>query len=314
MARLFAAALCLVAVPGCMRVGLQRLPDDGHGDTGPNQDADTLSPGDGGPDSELDADPDAAPTDGDARDADADAEVDADDAGPDAHVTPEDMRYVPAGTFMMGCNDSVDGRCDDDERPYHEVYLDAFEIDATEVTQAAFAECVTAGECTQPADDYSPAGTPLRPVVHVTRDQAIAYCVWVGRRLPTEAEWEKAARGTDGRVYPWGNTDPDCSMINYDLCVGNPVDVGSYPASDSPWGVHDMAGNASKWVSDWYDEDYFARSPAANPPGPASGSSGGTRGSSYYYGLQSVRTSNRIEAALDVVNGGRGFRCAVSAP
>jgi formylglycine-generating enzyme required for sulfatase activity len=221
---------------------------------------------------------------------------------------------VPAGAFEMGCVSAIDTMCDADESPQHTVTLDAFTIDITEVTQSAYQDCMSAGACTAPSNNYDPTNLPQYPVGNVDFNQASDYCAWVGKRLPTEAEWEKAARGTDGRVWPWGNTTPTCAMLNFDRCLDEVTAVGSYPAYVSPYGLLDMAGNVSEWVSDRYDADYYSVSPSVNPTGPSSGNARGVRGSSYAFGQQSVRASNRPSGTTNSDSNGRGFRCAQSLP
>src|SRR5690606_19387879 len=142
----------------------------------------------------------------------------------------------------------------------HTVYLDAYWIDQTEVTNALFAKCVEDGDCTPPVQSVSSAGLPYYgnprydnfPVMRVNWYQANAYCQWADRRLPTEAEWEKAARGTDGRTYPWGNETLNSNLLNHNYSVGDTTEVGSYPAGASVYGALDMAGNVGEWVNDWY--------------------------------------------------------------
>jgi formylglycine-generating enzyme required for sulfatase activity len=159
----------------------------------------------------------------------------------------ETLVYVPAGEFAMG-----DGAGD---APVHTVYLDAFWIDQTEVTNAMYAKCVDAGKCDPPSstDYFSNSSYANHPVVYVDWNQANTYCSWADRRLPTEAEWEKAARGADERTYPWGE-GIDCTKANYNYsCVGETLPVKSYPNSISPYGAYDMAGNVWEWVSSLYE-------------------------------------------------------------
>ncbi len=181
--------------------------------------------------------------------------------------------FVPAGSFTMG-NDSGAP----DQRPAHPVNLGSFWIDRTEVTNAMYALCVSAGVCAAPQQTRSISrpsyfGTSAFdnfPVLFVSWNQAQTYCAWAGRRLPTEAEWEKAARGPDQRLYPWGNQAPDPQRLNFGPSgLGDTVAVGHYPSNASPYGALDMAGNAWEWVADWYDPGYYAVSPAQDPPGPA---------------------------------------------
>jgi eukaryotic-like serine/threonine-protein kinase len=225
--------------------------------------------------------------------------------------------YVPAGPFEMG---SVDGYSD--ERPVHTVDLPAFWIDRTEMTNARYARCVEAGVCARPRRKSSNVidlyyGSKRHedwPVIFISWQDAVDYCAWVGRRLPTEAEWEKASRGTDGRTYPWGSTPPDDTLLNFDHRLADVTATASYPAGASPYGALDLAGNVAEWVADWYAEDYYSLSPAFDPPGPETGTYRVTRGSSWKGNAIGVRSSHRYiddpaQPTFDL-----GFRCAVDAP
>jgi eukaryotic-like serine/threonine-protein kinase len=208
---------------------------------------------------------------------------------------------VPAGEFKMGAASS-DTQASSDEKPQHTVYLDAFWIDQIEVTNAMYAKCVAAGACRASASTKSDTrasyyGNPqfdTYPVMYVSWDDARQYCTWAGRRLPTEAEWEKAARGTDGPLYPWGNQPPDKTRLNYNSEVVDTTQVGAYPAGASPYGALDMAGNVWEWVADWYDEKYYTDSPDRNPAGPTSGEYRVLRGGSWNSGATSMRASARF--------------------
>lgn len=249
------------------------------------------------------------------------------------------MVYVPEGDFLMG---SSNNSGDSDERPQHAVSLDAFWIDKTGVTNAMFQRFVSASgyvtdaekggwalvfinndwEHVSGADWQHPNGpssslTGLEnyPVIQVSWNDATAYCEWAGVQLPTEAEWEKAARGTDGRIYPWGIDVPTCSLANFwtgseNKCQGRTSLVGNYPSGTSTYGAVDMAGNAWEWVNDWFSDTYYSQSPTSNPPGPASGEKRVLRGGSWLSDAHNVRSANRGRAAPDTRLGDIGFRCA----
>jgi formylglycine-generating enzyme required for sulfatase activity len=216
---------------------------------------------------------------------------------------------VPAGEFWMGCNDQVDKDCEADEKPYHKVYLDAFYIDKFEVTQGEYNQCVKSGPCTA-NQKHNGFIDDRQPVVGVTWDDAESYCEWAGKRLPTEAEWEKAARWTDGRIYPWGNS-LDTTRANYiDSKIDKTTKVGSYPSGASPYGAMDMAGNVFEWVADWYDANYYQNSPSKNPKGPGSGKYRVLRGGSWNNDTYFLRVSSRYTRQLSFHFGSLGFRCA----
>jgi eukaryotic-like serine/threonine-protein kinase len=231
---------------------------------------------------------------------------------PAPQVDGMELVFVPAGDFLMGSDDG-DAYALSDEKPQHLVYLDAYWIDKTEVTNAMFARFVdVTGHDAGSNWRHVANGKPDHPVVRVNWFTANAYCEWAGRRLPTEAEWEKAARGTDGRWYPWGNERPDRSRGNIHLRSLGTTAVGSYPAGASPYGVLDMAGNVWEWVADWYGADYYARSPRENPTGPESGLSRALRGVSWRDLVVTVRAAKRYRHVPNSLSYNLGLRCARS--
>ena len=247
---------------------------------------------------------------------------------------PPDRVRVPAGPFVMG----EDTRGEPDERPRHTRTLPAFEIDRTEVTRENYERCIRAGRCTSPRPLDARFRDPRQPVVGVSWFQASAYCAWVGARLPTEAEWEKAARGADGRTYPWGETYPTLRMATFghDEHSGHPDPVGSQPGVPSPYGALDLAGNVWEWVADPYDP-YAYREPTVEPTCERAlasltdlrtrrvrGFTGSNplpttcervlRGGGWNYGGAGLRSSNRVHHAPSYRLVMSGFRCAASAP
>ena len=236
------------------------------------------------------------------------------------------MVYVPAGEFTMG---SPDGQGSDDEYPQHTVSLYAYWIDKTEVTAAQYGRCVESGTCSAPdtggSCTYGDGGKSDHPINCVDWNQAEAYCRWSNRRLPTEAEWEKAARGTDGRVYPWGDSfdgskvnfcDTNCSYGWKDTSANDgyheTAPVGSYPAGVSPYDALDMAGNVWEWVADWYDGAYYASTPLENQTGHGTDSMRVLRGGSWVNVAYDDRSTSRYRSAPDDRYVFIGFRCARS--
>jgi formylglycine-generating enzyme required for sulfatase activity len=265
-------------------------------------------------------------------------------------AAPDGMVFVPAGEFIMG---SPESEGFDNEHPQRTVYLDAFYIGKYEVTNRQFSQFVdatgyttdaeTAGwgwawtgedwEEVEGADWRHPHGPGSsiegkmdHPVVQVSWDDADTYCQWAGVRLPTEAEWEKAARGTDGRTYPWGSSAPDGSKLNYcdvnceqawkdssvDDGYTDTAPVGHYEAGKSPCGAYDMAGNVWEWVADWYDTDYYSKATDRNPQGPDSGEKRALRGGSWFGYEGDARCADRYGGEPNVRISYFGFRVAAS--
>jgi formylglycine-generating enzyme required for sulfatase activity len=239
-------------------------------------------------------------------------------------ISPADgmeMVCVPAGEFLMGSASSDTEFVARDEQPQHTVYLDAFWIDQTEVTNGMYQKCVNDGVCSAPSDSSSSTrssyyGNPAYadyPVIYVDWNDAKAYCEWAGRKLPSEAQWEKAARGTEGWIFPWGNNSPTSSLLNYFQKIRDTTEVGSYPEGASPYGALDMAGNVWEWVGDWYDSYYYSNSPDSNPTGPASGTNRVLRGGSWFVRWPEVRAAYRYhdvpERRVSWLSG-FGLRCA----
>ncbi len=236
------------------------------------------------------------------------------------------MVLVPAGSFPMGVP-AGDRDGDRDEYPRHEVYLDAFYIDKYEVTNGRYLAFVKATGHRVPQNPQNPTrnlwqGVAIsesltdRPVVNVDWYDAEAYCQWAGKRLPTEAEWEKAAKGTEDRRFPWGNVEPTAKHLNYNQqWIGEKtlMPVGSYEAGKSPYGAYDMAGNVWEWVADWYDPTYYEKSPAKNPKGPETGTHKVLRSSGWQVETPLVRIFTRVKSDPTIRNESTGFRCAKDA-
>ncbi len=228
------------------------------------------------------------------------------------------MVTIPAGPFLMGTQ-SPKGRAD--EWPQRTVQVDAFAIDAVEVTNERYMTFVTTTGHRSPPNPYgtgvqvSVKGIEQLPVVQVTWYDAKAYCVWAKKRLPTEAEWEKAARGTDGRTFPWGEDAPTAKRANYDREWADDKTlhaVGSLPGGDSPYGIKDMSGNAREWVQDWYDPDYYANAPTKNPQGPDKGIVRVIRGGSWHSPHSDITATARGRGGFALQTHGTGFRCVRS--
>src|SRR5512147_972524 len=231
-------------------------------------------------------------------------------------LDPVPMVTIPAGPFLMG-NPEGKGRAD--ERPQRSVYLDEFTIDQVEVTNERYMGFVKSTGHRNPPNPYgtgslmSADGIEQLPVVQTTWYDAKAYCSWAKKRLPTEAEWEKAARGTDGRLFPWGNEPATWKRANFDREWEDEktlYPVGSLPDGDSPYGVKDMAGNAREWVSDWYDAEYYHHAPNRNPQGPdKKGVVRSIRGGSWHSPASDITTSARGRGGFALQTHGTGFRC-----
>ncbi|WP_455378225.1 formylglycine-generating enzyme family protein [Petrachloros mirabilis] len=265
--------------------------------------------------------------------------------------TADDMVLIPAGEFIMGSFE--DGISSDDERPQRKVFIDAFWIDRYEVTNAQYKQFIDTTSHPAPTHSISKftlwshnvpfPGSEEHPVVNVRWKDAVAYCNWLGRRLPTEAEWEKAARGADGQRYPWGNEWDFTRSNSASYWAGRTIEfkdgeewkafwiagdgarisreqglrgevltmpVGSFPDGASPYGVFDMAGNVSEWVMDWYEPYSYLNAPLSNPQGPDGQLLKVVRGGSWLKPARSLRTTDRDYGYPSEPASGIGFRCA----
>ena len=233
-------------------------------------------------------------------------------AHPAMAAAPDDMALVPAGEFTMG---SPEG--DPDEKPAHKVLINAFFMDKYEVTVKQYAAFLQESGGDRPSEwkTMNKTANQNRPVMGVDWADAARYCKWAGKRLPTEAEWEKAARGTDGRLYPWGNVPPTPLHANYGKKEWNNhealVPVGTLEAGKSPYGIYDMAGNVWEWVSDWYDNNYYKQSPSDSPAGPPTGGFKVIRGGSWNTSARNLRAADRyFDPPSFRSQYVPGFRCA----
>ena len=220
--------------------------------------------------------------------------------------------YVPESEFVMGSNNDKKSK----SFPAHTVYLDAFWMDRVEVTNAMYFMCIKSGGCSDPVTDniyYDKWAYRNHPMIYVTWFQAQEYCQRAGRRLPTEAEWEKAARGPNGNNYPWGKEAPNPRLANFDrTMIHEAVPSYRYPLGASPYGVLNMAGNVREWVADWFDKDYYSNSPYTNPMGPDTGTTRSLRSGSYNEDQHEIAVFVRYSHEPLSAGLSRGFRCAQS--
>jgi formylglycine-generating enzyme len=237
------------------------------------------------------------------------------------------MVMIPAGPFIMGGDEGPQN-----ERPAHTVTLDAYYIDRYEVTLSLYQKFLEEGNHDAPPTWDAEAAMSVgdRPAIGMRWESAAAYCRWAGKRLPTEAEWEKAARGTDGRRYPWGEMQPFVDIANYNRGMwvseavtlmavtggleGMSVRHGLKEGGKSPFGASHMAGNAAEWVADWYERDYYHKSPERNPLGPMTGEKRVLRGGSWADVPSALRTTARFSAEPNFEDRTVGFRCAMDMP
>ena len=231
---------------------------------------------------------------------------------------PVEMKIIPAGEFLMGSKSS-EGRSD--ERPQRRIYLDAYAIDIYEVTNERYLHFIHSTGRKEPANPYGDrllseeSGIGSLPVVQVTWYDAVDYCRWAGKRLPSEAEWEKAARGDSGSVFPWGTDSPHNKPINFERnWQGTKTlwPVGSNEETSSPFGIHDMSGNVREWTHDWYAQNYYENAPKKNPQGPHTGILKVIKGGSWHSFKSDIRAAARGKGGFALKTDGIGFRCVRS--
>ena len=217
---------------------------------------------------------------------------------------------VPGGEFTMGYNSA--------DNLTHKVTLSDFWIYSTKITNQQYALCVQAGKCALPDPKNNASFGDYRtinfPVTGVDYDQAASYCSFVHGRLPTEAEWEKTARGPQGNLFPWGNEGPICNLLNYKFCEGKTTEINDYPDGVSYYGAFDMSGNAREWAADWYSPTYYSESPVADPLGPLIGEKRSVRGSSYQDSADPSISAHRFSLLPSENLPDLGFRCIVEDP
>ena len=233
-------------------------------------------------------------------------------------VDASDYLYVPEGEFVMGATSEEP----EDFNPQHIIFLDDFWIQEAEVTNQQYARCVEAGVCAPPYEEdvepyrFADAAYANYPVAGVDWFQAEDYCTWIEARLPSEAEWEKAARGPEGYKYPWGTEEPTCDLLNFDECLdpSEPANILSYEDGQSLYEAMDLSGNVFEWVADWYQEDYYLVSPAVNPTGPAEGIQRVFRGGSFKTTPEDILSWTRFNLEPEKHSEEIGFRCALDGP
>lgn len=232
------------------------------------------------------------------------------------------MALIPEGIYMMGSMKSLkeldptallqaDRHMLGPEDPAHDVFLNAYYVDVYEVSNAEYKKYTEANPKVKAPRHWNDPkfNQPNQPVVGVSWKEAQGFCHWQKKRLPTEAEWEKASRGTRGIDYPWGNEPPNSSRLNFNDEKGKPVPVGSYEAGKSDFGVYDLSGNVAEWVQDWHFPEYYLYSPKENPQGPQKGQYKVIRGGNWRNNADDVRLTYRNATVPSMRNNKIGFRC-----